>query len=168
MEKKTVMLAMFSLVFAFARGGERCIIGEQPLISVLGKPVKLSDYRGKVVVLDFWFTGCINCMKFFERELSAVERHFDRNSGVVFISICIDKNKDTWLNSLQKGTYTSKESVNLYTGGSGDRHGIIREFGVVAYPQPIVLDRRGTIVSRSDSLTQPGVLIRTIGLALEN
>jgi thiol-disulfide isomerase/thioredoxin len=167
MEKKTVMLAVFSVVFAFTRGGEKCIIGEPPLTSVHGKPVKLSDYNGKVVVIDFWFTGCINCMKFYQGELSAAEEHFSEDTGVVFISICIDKDKNIWLRSLGKGNYASKKSVNLYTNGMGDQHPVIRIFRVVSYPQPIVLDRMGRVFSRSDSLTQPGILTRTIEMALK-
>jgi cytochrome oxidase Cu insertion factor (SCO1/SenC/PrrC family) len=166
MKKIIGMSAVLSLVFAFTRGGGKCIIGEQPLTSVHGKPVKLSDYKGKVVVLDFWFTGCINCMKFFQGELSAAERHFERDPNVVFVSICIDKDKDTWLGSLEKGKYASKISTNLYTNGLGDQHPIIKAFDVVSYPQPIVLDRMGGVISRSNSLTQPGKLIETIETGL--
>jgi thiol-disulfide isomerase/thioredoxin len=167
MKKIIVMIAVLSLIFAFTRGGGKCIIGEQPLIDVHSKHVKLSDYKGKVVVLDFWFTGCTNCMKFFQGELSAAERHFERDSNVVFVSICIDKDKNTWLRSLEKGKYASKISTNLYTNGLGDQHPIIKAFNVVSYPQPIVLDRMGGVISRSDSLTKPDKLSETIGGALK-
>jgi cytochrome oxidase Cu insertion factor (SCO1/SenC/PrrC family) len=165
---KEILFITLVLIWPYSQSKEPNQLPAQPLIDANGKIVSLSDFRGKVTVLDFWFTGCINCMKFFQQELSNAERHFVGNSSIVFISICIDKDRDTWLRSLEKGRYASKESVNLYTDGMGDQHPVVKMFQVVSYPQPIVLDREGHIISRSDSLTQPDKLIEAIEAGLKN
>jgi len=131
-----------------------------------GKDVNLATYKGKVVVLDFWFTGCLNCMQFYSSSLSKAEKQFANNKDVVFISVCIDKDKDKWLASIEKGKYTSKRSINVYTCGFGDQDEIIKQYNISSYPQPIIIDKKGKIVSRSAKLTERNTLIQTIRTAL--
>jgi hypothetical protein len=128
--------------------------------------VNLSDFKGKVVVMDFWFTGCINCMNFYRTSLSGAEQQFAHRPDVVFISICIDKEKSTWLRSLEKGRYASKKSVNLYTEGLGDQHPVIKRYKVIAYPQPVVINKQGKIVSNAGDLTTFAKLNAAITKAL--
>jgi cytochrome oxidase Cu insertion factor (SCO1/SenC/PrrC family) len=166
METKSIVPVMLSLFLTVGRSEDKGIVPQQPLADAHGNFVRLSDFKGKIIVLDFWFTGCINCMKFFRGGLSIAERHFMDDSSVVFISICIDKDKNTWRSSLEKGKYASKESVNLYTNGMGEQHPVVKAFQVVSYPQPIVLDRKGGVISRSDSLTEANKLIGVIEAGL--
>lgn len=55
---------------------------------VLGNPVKLSDYRGKYVVLDFWATWCKDC----RAELPDVKQLYDDfgPKGVEFLGVSFD------------------------------------------------------------------------------
>jgi peroxiredoxin len=130
------------------------------------KIVNLSDFKGKVVVMDFWFTGCINCMNFYKTSLSEAEQHYKNNPDVVFITICIDKEKNKWLASLEKERYTSKTSQNLYTEGFGDKHPVIKQYNITAYPQPLVIGKRGELLSRSEDLLNRKVLEKSIEDAL--
>jgi cytochrome oxidase Cu insertion factor (SCO1/SenC/PrrC family) len=132
-----------------------------------GKMVSLSGFKGKVVVLDFWFTGCINCINFYQAGLSKAETHFAGDPRVVFISICIDKDKKGWLGSLEKGRYTSRSSIHLYTNGDGDKHQVIKKYQVIAYPQPVIIGKTGEILSRSGHLTDGDMLIKSIREALK-
>ena len=133
-----------------------------------GKQVHLTDFKGKVAVIDFWFTGCINCMNFYHNSFSKAEKLFENNPDVVFVSICIDKNKATWLKSLDKGRYASKSCVNLFTQGKGDQHQVIKSYQVSTYPQPIIINRKGELVRRSEDLTKPEVLFNAINEILRN
>jgi SCO1/SenC len=163
---KTSLFVTFMLLCAYSQNKISNRLPGQPLTATNGRLVSLADFKGKVIVLDFWFTGCINCMIFFRGELSAAEQHFAADSTIVFISVCVDKKRDTWLNSLEKGNYASKESVNLYTNGMGDQHPVVRAFHIVSYPQPIVLDRMARVISRGDSLTRRDNLTEVIEAAL--
>jgi thiol-disulfide isomerase/thioredoxin len=102
-----------------------------------------SDFRGKVVLLDFWFTGCTGCL-LIKPKMDSIINLF-KNKQIVFISISIDKDKDRWISSLRKNIYTSEHSVNLYTDGKGDMHPIIAHYLITAYPTLILVDKDGKL-----------------------
>ncbi len=109
---------------------------------------KLSDLRGKVVFVDLWYTGCGACSKFYKYQLSRVEEKFKDNPDVTFVTISIDKEKQTWLTSVQSGYYTSSDQenvVNLYTAGRGTEDPLITAYNVTGYPHPFMIDRNGKI-----------------------
>jgi len=107
------------------------------------KLVNLKQFKGKVVILDFWFTGCGAC-----RDLAPIlfklEEKF-QNQNVVFVSISIDKDKNRWLGSLKENLYSSPLSTNLYTGGKGDLHPIITHYDVSGFPTLILIDKNGDL-----------------------
>lgn len=59
------------------------------LVDTEGKSVTLSDYKGKVVVLDFWATWCVPCIRSFPGMQAAVNKYAS-DPDVVFLFI------DTW------------------------------------------------------------------------
>jgi thiol-disulfide isomerase/thioredoxin len=83
------------------------------LLDTSGKKFKLSDFKGKAVLIDFWFTGCTNCIK-ASRYLERLEKEFDERE-VVFVSICIDEDPSMWKESVRTGKYSTKASINLYS-----------------------------------------------------
>ncbi|OCA77122.1 hypothetical protein BBI01_01270 [Chryseobacterium artocarpi] len=108
---------------------------------------RLKDFKGKIVVLDFWFTGCSGC-KTIVPLLEKVEEDLIKDS-VQFISINVD-DKRSWL--LGIGKYSSKHSLQLYTEGQRFDHPIIKFGMVAAYPTFIVLDKKGNIVGIPPSI----------------
>jgi peroxiredoxin len=63
------------------------------LIGLDGKTHKLSEYKGKPVLVNFWGTFCPPC----KEEMPALQRQYDQwsNKGVVFLEVNVDKNKIT-------------------------------------------------------------------------
>jgi cytochrome oxidase Cu insertion factor (SCO1/SenC/PrrC family) len=103
------------------------------LTDTKGKEFNSKQLKGKVAVVDFWFTGCTGCVQ-MAPALRKVEEHFAKDTNMVFLSVSIDKSKEQWLKSIQVGKYTSGTGVQLYTGGEGDKHKAIKGFLVQSYP----------------------------------
>lgn len=106
----------------------------------------LESYKGKIVLMDFWFTGCGYCEIYYKNVLSKVEEKLKSNPKVVFLSISIDKDEKLWKRSINEGNYTSKEAENLYTNGLRENHPIIKFNNITGYPCIILLDRDGRII----------------------
>jgi thiol-disulfide isomerase/thioredoxin len=107
-----------------------------------GRMVRLSDFKGKVVVLDFWYTGCPACPVMAEAIKPLANR---KDSGVVFITISLDKNKQQWIESIKGSKYTSEGEINLYTSGMGKDHPIIQYNQISSFPHVIVINTHAKI-----------------------
>ncbi len=59
-----------------------------------GKSVRLSDFKGKYVVLDFWATWCPDCRADVPR-LKEIHKAYASDS-VAFLSVSFDTDKDKW------------------------------------------------------------------------
>lgn len=137
------------------RKGKKAVDFSLPDVS--NRTVKLSDYKGKVVFIDFWFTGCKGCIVYYRDVLSKVEPAFRGNKDVVFISVSIDRSRNVWLKSVygadgKGGMYTSPEVINLYTSGQGSQHEVIEKYQIGGYPRPLLIGKDGRIYS-ADSRT---------------
>lgn len=115
-----------------------------------GTEVKLSQLSGKIVLIDFWFTGCGFCEMYYKNHLSIVEEKFKDNPDIAFVTVSIDKDRQKWIESLKSGKYTSDKAINLYTNGQGTLHPLIQYHNVLAFPKPMLLGRDGRILDFSD------------------
>lgn len=57
--------------------------------SLEGTPVSLSDYKGKVIILDFWATWCPPCVKEIPHFIELYDQY--KNQGVVVIGVSVDQ-----------------------------------------------------------------------------
>ncbi|UNY98348.1 redoxin family protein [Zhouia spongiae] len=117
------------------------------LTDVHGNEVQLSDFKGKVVYLDIWFTGCGGCLALAKEVDHKVYPEFKDNKDVAFVSISFDKSKKQWLKSVESQKYGLKEYVNLYTSGLGIEHPFLKYYGVRGGPTTMIIDRKGRIYS---------------------
>ena len=113
---------------------------ELPVLGAKGKQ-SLSDYRGKVVVLNFWASWCDPCVA-EAPVLEKAQRQFDKTGTGTVLGATYD---DSVADSLDferehKITYPSLRDVGT---------GLAQEFGTRALPETFVLDKQGRIVSVS-------------------
>lgn len=110
-----------------------------------GKIVKLSDFRGKVVLLDFWATWCGPCAIEIPWFVDFQRRFKDRGFEVLGISM----DDDGWK---AISPYITEKKINyrivLGDDKTGDQYG-----GVEALPTTFVIDREGRIASAHVGLT---------------
>ena len=113
-----------------------------------GKMINIDTFKGKAVLVDFWFTGCLACIKLAGR-MRRVKEILKDNKNIVFMSISADKEKETWLNSLKQDKYTDKENINLFTNGLGFNHPLLNHYSFTAFPKMMVIDPAGRIYSNN-------------------
>src|SRR5690606_16773596 len=78
------------------------------LLDTIDNPVKLSDFKDKIVLIDFYFTGCGGCALLYSQVLSEVKDHFQDDDDILFITISADKDRNFWISGIERGIYTSK------------------------------------------------------------
>lgn len=109
-----------------------------------GRIHKLEDYRGKIILIDFMFTGCIGCAGMV-KDLKKVEQNFGDNKDVVFISVSVDKKLD-W-RRIPNVEYFVPGSIFLYTNNKGDDHPLIKHYQLRSYPSLVLVDKKGKLIS---------------------
>jgi peroxiredoxin len=105
---------------------------------VNGKAFKLSDYRGKVVVLTFSGNWCGPCRAEYPNERKLVERL--REKRFVLLSVNTDEGKETLQKSIDSGEITWRCWVDGGTDGP-----ITTAWGVISFPTFYVIDQTGVI-----------------------
>lgn len=116
------------------------------LLDQYGKSRKLSEFRGKLLVLDFWFTGCLPCLQ-LAKELKPIIRSYEENKNIEFISISVDKNKELWLKSVKEEAYSHRDQINLFTNELGEQHPIIKNYNIPGYPVLFLISKTGEIIT---------------------
>ncbi|WP_236974845.1 TlpA family protein disulfide reductase [Membranihabitans maritimus] len=106
-----------------------------------GRTVDIRDLEGKVVLLDFWFTGCKPCVWFHKTSLSKVKAHFADEEDFAVLSVSVDRSRDTWLKSVASGQYTSDAAINVHIKGRD--HPFLKAYGILGYPTVLLVDREG-------------------------
>jgi thiol-disulfide isomerase/thioredoxin len=105
-----------------------------------GRPLELSAYRGKTVVLSFWFTGCGPCMAMVPQERRLVKQYEGRPFAL--LSICGDESLET----AQKTAAEHKMDWPCwFDGGNGP---IARDWNVLSWPMIYILNEKGVIVCK--------------------
>src|SRR5690606_8055503 len=55
-----------------------------------GNRHRLADYQGKLLIMDFWFTGCHACRAIYEGFLKQIVTKYKNEEDVVFMSVNVD------------------------------------------------------------------------------
>ena len=110
------------------------------LPGVDGKRIRLSDYKGKVVYLDFWAHWCGPCIGEMEAMKHVIPRVGNQPDLVIlYVSIDEPKDKEKWLQALQKHTFAG---THLLANG-GWKGSTARSYGIDGIPAAYLIDRSG-------------------------
>ena len=115
---------------------------ELALQSMDGQRVRLKDYRGKIVLVNFWATWCSPCNA--EMPLLVKEEESYRSRGVIFIAASVDDAKTR----KDVPAFVSRNQVRLPVWLGAKREDLERLGMGLAVPSTAFLDQMGHIVFR--------------------
>lgn len=108
-----------------------------------GKQIKLSDFKGKYVLVDFWASWCGPCRAENPNVVMAYQKYKDKNFTVFGVSL--DSNKDAWLKAVQKDNLTWPQVSDLKGWGND----VAKLYGITSIPQNLLLDKDGKIIAKN-------------------
>ena len=124
---------------------------ELELKDMTGKVVRLSDYRGQVVVLNFWATWCPPCRKEIP-DFIELQNNFGPQ-GLQFIGVAMDEEGAPKIQQ-----YLDKQPINypIWVGEAGP---VQEKFGALnAIPVTYIIDRKGNIRAKYVGIRKKAVV----------
>ncbi|MBO4646315.1 MAG: TlpA family protein disulfide reductase [Bacteroidales bacterium] len=133
------------------RTAEGSIAPELEFADPDGKVRRLSDLRGKVVLVDFWASWCGPCRKENPHVVSMYAKYHDK--GFEVFSVSLDNKAESWKAAIAKDQLVWPNHVSDLKGwGSA----AAKLYGVSSIPSTFLLDREGHIIAkglRGEALT---------------
>ena len=109
------------------------------LMSDRGQTIQLQDFRGKLLVLNFWATWCPPCLE----ELPSLSLFHERlaGRGVVVLGVSADENADVYREFLKKA------GIQFLTARDAQRK-VSHAYGTFKYPETYFIDKQGKVVQK--------------------
>lgn len=108
-----------------------------------GKMVSLSDFKGKLVLLEFWGSWCGPCRESNPELVTLYNKY--KVKGFEIFGVAADTRKDWWLDAIKKDGLTWTNVCDL----RGDKNKAALMYGVTGYPTNYLIDRNGIIISKN-------------------
>jgi thiol-disulfide isomerase/thioredoxin len=109
-----------------------------------GQMRKLSDLKGKVVLIDFWASWCGPCRKENPTVVAAYKKY--QAKGFEVFSVSLDKDRDRWLAAIQQDNLIWPNHVSDLKFWQNEA---AQKYGVTSIPRTILLDKNGLITDHN-------------------
>jgi peroxiredoxin len=124
------------------------------LKSTDGKTIKLSDYKGKVVIIDFWATWCPPCRRGIP-DLISIQKEYKKKMVVIGISLDAE-------NTIKDVPGFIKENGINYPIVYGDDKVVADYGGIRSIPTSFVIDKEGNVADWHVGLVEKDVFVKKI------
>lgn len=118
------------------------IAPEIEVTGVNGELLKLSDLRGKYVLVDFWASWCGPCRRESPFLVHAYDQYKDKNFAI--LSVSLDKDKDKWMAAIAAdGMEWPWHGSTLQAWNCP----VARRYSITSIPYSVLVDPQGTVVA---------------------
>ncbi|WP_316815746.1 TlpA disulfide reductase family protein [Pedobacter nyackensis] len=110
-----------------------------------GKPVRLSDYKGQYVLLDFWASWCGPCRAENPHVVKAYQQFKDNGFTVLGVSLDNPGGKEAWLKAIKDDglTWTHVSDLKHW------KNTVAVQYFINSIPQNYLIDKNGVIVAKN-------------------
>lgn len=111
------------------------------LTTTTGEEFKLSEQKGKVVLIDFWAHWCKPCRAENPNNIALIEKYGNDGFTIAGISVDRPQDKDKWLQAIEDDKINYTQMLDTIE--------VNKEYDVRFIPTTILLDREGKIIAKN-------------------
>ncbi len=111
----------------------------------LGKPVMLSSFRGRYVLIDFWASWCGPCRAENPNVVKVFNKFREKNFHIVGVSLDRPGQKEKWMKAIHDDhlDWTHVSDLKFWDNE------VAKQYGIKAIPQNLLLDPEGKIIAKN-------------------